>query len=275
MRFSCAVPARASSSRRRSSACAGTAPPGLPTRRSRRRSSSAPAATSVPLPATCAAGPIRARRSSPRKRSFGWTAVPPPATCRRSCTSAAISRGTGGASPRATTSTSASAAAIAATSTVMFAISSAGSSSEVPSNAGAPVAWRGHAYLASGAGSRPLVAPGAITIGDAAGLAYPESGEGIKPAIESGRLAASVLIEAGGRQSLDDLQPYAVELERLHPRPSATPAWLQSPTAVLGRVLLGSATFTRHVVLDRWFLRVSGVEARSLRHIPANDARHC
>jgi menaquinone-9 beta-reductase len=121
-----------------------------------------------------------------------------------------------------------------------------------------PVRWRGHAYLASGAGTRPLVAPGALSIGDAAGLAYPESGEGIRPAIESGRLAAQVLIAARGRRSVDDLQPYAAELERLYPRPLATPAWLQSTSAALGRALLGSATFTRHVVLDRWFLRVSG-----------------
>lgn len=124
-------------------------------------------------------------------------------------------------------------------------------------SSGGPVRWHGHAYLASGAGSRPMVAPGALTIGDAAGLAYPESGEGIRPAIESGRLAAQVLIEAGGRRSIDDLQPYAAELERRHPRPSATPAWLRSPSAALGRALLGSATFTRHVVLDRWFLRVA------------------
>jgi flavin-dependent dehydrogenase len=122
---------------------------------------------------------------------------------------------------------------------------------------GDAVFWRGHAYLASGAGSRPLVAPGAITIGDAAGLAYPESGEGIRPAIESGRLAAQVLVEARGRQSIHELRSYAAELERLHPRPSATPAWMRLPTAALGRVLLGSATFTRHVVLDRWFLRTA------------------
>ena len=120
---------------------------------------------------------------------------------------------------------------------------------------GGPVRWHGHAYLASGAGSRPTVAPGALTIGDAAGLAYPESGEGIRPAIESGRIAAQVLIEAGGRRSIDDLQPYAAELARRHPRPTATPAWLRSPSAALGRALLGSTAFTRHVVLDRWFLR--------------------
>lgn len=122
-------------------------------------------------------------------------------------------------------------------------------------SAGADLKWRGHAYLASGAGSRPLVASGALTLGDAAGLAYPESGEGIRPAIESGRLAAQTLIDARGRHSVDDLQPYAAALGRLHPRVSATPAPLRAASAAIGRVLLGSPAFTRHVVLDRWFLR--------------------
>ena len=122
---------------------------------------------------------------------------------------------------------------------------------------GGPIRWRGHAYLASGAGSRPLVGPGVLTIGDAAGLAYPESGEGIRPAIESGRLAAQVLSEAGGRQSVEHLKAYATSLERLHPRWSPTPAWMRSATAAVGRALLGSAAFTRHVVLDRWFLRTA------------------
>lgn len=120
---------------------------------------------------------------------------------------------------------------------------------------GAPLRWHGHAYLASGAGARPIVAPGALTVGDAAGLAYPESGEGIKPAIESGRLAAQTLAAAGGRQSADDLQPYAEALRRLHPRVSPWPAPLRAASAVIGRMLLGSPSFTRHVVLDRWFLR--------------------
>lgn len=121
--------------------------------------------------------------------------------------------------------------------------------------AGAPLEWRGHAYLASGAGVRPLVAPGALMVGDAAGLAYPESGEGIRPAIESGRLAAQTLVAARGRGSIDDLLPYDAALRRLHPRVSPTPVPLRAASAAIGRVLLGSGTFTRHVVLDRWFLR--------------------
>jgi geranylgeranyl reductase family protein len=115
--------------------------------------------------------------------------------------------------------------------------------------------WRGHAYLASGTGCRPIVSEGMLLIGDAAGLAYPESGEGIRPAIESGRLAARTLVAAAGRTSRADLQPYADEVRRLYPPSSRTPRPLRSTLAAVGRLLLGSRAFTRHVVLDRWFLR--------------------
>jgi geranylgeranyl reductase family protein len=117
--------------------------------------------------------------------------------------------------------------------------------------------WHGHAYLGSGVGPRPVVGEGMLLAGDAAGLAYPESGEGIRPAIESGRLAAETLMAAGGRHSIEDLQPYADALQRLHPavRVSATP--LRAALAAAGRALLRSRAFTRHVVLDRWFLRAT------------------
>lgn len=114
---------------------------------------------------------------------------------------------------------------------------------------------RGHAYLASGTGPRPLVDTGMLLIGDAAGLAFPESGEGIKPAIESGRLAAETLIAAKGRCGVDDLRPYANALRRLHPPASPNPAPVRGALRAVGRLLLGSPAFTRHVVLDRWFLR--------------------
>jgi flavin-dependent dehydrogenase len=115
--------------------------------------------------------------------------------------------------------------------------------------------WRGHAYLASGTGARPVIDEGLLLVGDAAGLAYPESGEGIRPAIDSGRLAAHTLVAAAGRASRADLQPYADELRRLYPRASRTPPRLRSVVAAAGRLLLSSSAFTRHVVLDRWFLR--------------------
>jgi menaquinone-9 beta-reductase len=115
--------------------------------------------------------------------------------------------------------------------------------------------WHGHAYFGSGVGMRPVIGPGILLVGDAAGLAYPESGEGIKPAIASGRLAAEILIAAGGRCGIEDLRSYADALQRLHPAARENPAPMRTALAALGRVLLSSRAFTRHVVLDRWFLR--------------------
>ena len=115
--------------------------------------------------------------------------------------------------------------------------------------------WKGHAYLAAGAGTRPLVGPGMLAVGDAAGLAYPESGEGIRPAIASGQLAAATLVAAGRGFDLEALRPYAEAISRQHPPMSHHPPWMDRATAPIARLLLRSSAFTRHVVLDRWFLR--------------------
>jgi geranylgeranyl reductase family protein len=120
---------------------------------------------------------------------------------------------------------------------------------------GGDIRWRGHAYLAKGIGPRPVVADGVMLIGDAAGLAYPESGEGIRPSIESGRLAAEVLIATRGRHTAEALRPYADALIAKHPPVSGSSAPVRALSSALGRWLLGSPAFTRHVVLDRWFLR--------------------
>jgi geranylgeranyl reductase family protein len=117
--------------------------------------------------------------------------------------------------------------------------------------------WRGHAYRGSGLGARPVIGPGMLLVGDAAGLAYPESGEGIRPAIESGRLAAETLIAAAGRCGTADLQPYAEALQHLHPAVRDNPAPVRAALAAAGRLLMSSRAFTRHVVLDRWFLRAT------------------
>ena len=117
--------------------------------------------------------------------------------------------------------------------------------------------WHGHAYMAWGAGARPILADGLLVVGDAAGLAFPESGEGIKPAIESGRLAAETLIAAGGQTDVSALRPYEEEILRRHPPAKPPAAAVRVTLAMLGRALLRSPTFTRHVVLDRWFLRTA------------------
>lgn len=119
----------------------------------------------------------------------------------------------------------------------------------------ADVHWHGHAYFASGVGPRPLVDRGVVLVGDAAGLAYPESGEGIRPSIQSGQLAAATLIAANGRHEIEDLQPYDTAVRAAHPHVARGPAPVRAVSTMAGRLLLRSPSFTRHVVLDRWFLR--------------------
>ena len=115
--------------------------------------------------------------------------------------------------------------------------------------------FHGHAYLAEGTGPRPIVDDHVMLIGDAVGLAYPESGEGIKPAIESGRLAAETLIAARGSFGRADLKPYEEAIRRSHPPAPHSHGPLHGMVTAIGRALLGSRLFTRHVVIDRWFLR--------------------
>ncbi len=119
----------------------------------------------------------------------------------------------------------------------------------------ADVRWCGHAYLAAGTGTRPLTANGMLVVGDAAGLAYPESGEGIKPAVQSGRLAAETLLGAGTRFDTEALGPYESAIRHLYPTSRRTSGWLAGAVTAVGRTLLTSRAFTRHIVINRWFLR--------------------
>jgi flavin-dependent dehydrogenase len=96
-----------------------------------------------------------------------------------------------------------------------------------------------------------------LIVGDAAGLAYPESGEGIRPAVESGVCAARTLIAAGGRVTRDALQPYETAMQAAHRPTTPTPKALIPVVKAVGRTLLRSRAFTRHVMLDRWFLRAA------------------
>jgi flavin-dependent dehydrogenase len=117
---------------------------------------------------------------------------------------------------------------------------------------------KGHAYLLYPDAARPLVAEGALLIGDAAGLAYPESGEGIRPAVESALLAAEAIRACNGQYSADRLQAYS-ELIRgrfgarrgqsIAPAPNASP--LKQLAAAL---LMRTRWFTREFVTRRWFL---------------------
>jgi flavin-dependent dehydrogenase len=117
---------------------------------------------------------------------------------------------------------------------------------------------RGHAYLLYPHATRPLVADGALLIGDAAGLAYPESGEGIRPAIESALLAAEAIRTCGGDYSRGGLAGYALAIEQ---RFGARKARAHDVAPLPGRfdqlaaaLLMRSRWFTREIVTRRWFL---------------------
>jgi geranylgeranyl reductase family protein len=121
---------------------------------------------------------------------------------------------------------------------------------------GIPGRFKGHAYLLQGHGARKRVDDGVLLVGDAAGLACPQSGEGIRPAVESGLLAAAAAIAADGDFSARSLSSYSRRLaERFGTTGSSEAnAFAESLRSRLGGKLLGNAWFTRHVLLDRWFL---------------------
>jgi len=123
-----------------------------------------------------------------------------------------------------------------------------------------PSSLFGHAYLLYRKAKRSVVGDASLLIGDAAGLAYSQSGEGIRPAVESGLLAAKAILAASGRYGREQLETYRALLASRFGKSQkdwATSIGLHlSPRLVssLGRLLLASRWFTRHVVVDRWFL---------------------
>ncbi|MDH4234027.1 MAG: NAD(P)/FAD-dependent oxidoreductase [Gallionella sp.] len=119
----------------------------------------------------------------------------------------------------------------------------------------APDKFYGHAYLLYGHAARKKIDDGVLLIGDAVGLAYPQSGEGIRSAVESALMAAATIVQARGDYSMHQLLPYASRLAA-HFGPATQPSGL-GPEFVrnfFAKMLLGNKWFTRHVVLDRWFL---------------------
>ena len=124
----------------------------------------------------------------------------------------------------------------------------------------------GHAYILYGHTQRQVVSDGLMLVGDAAGLAYPQSGEGIRPAVESGVLAAATILAAKDDFSRHRLARYAERLIERFGKPRAA-AYPKGLTASLERVLASTHWFSRHIILDRWFLH------RSLPAIEGIDER--
>jgi flavin-dependent dehydrogenase len=135
-----------------------------------------------------------------------------------------------------------------------------------------PTSLRGHAYLLYRHQQRHVVGDGILLVGDSAGLAYSQSGEGIRPAVESGLLAADVILSARGEYNQTTLSPYSSMLTsqfgKVHDDWSVVigrhiPArWISS----LSKLLLESRWFSRHVVLDRWFLHRDDPALRPIAH---------
>jgi len=125
-----------------------------------------------------------------------------------------------------------------------------------------PHRFHGHAYRLYRGQPRQSTVDGVVLIGDSAGMAYPQSGEGIRPAIESGLLAAAAIIAAQGdyRQTvLSDLERRLIaRFGRAHSTTGGghslfPDAWRQA----VARRLLATRWFTRHILIDRWFLHTN------------------
>ncbi len=125
----------------------------------------------------------------------------------------------------------------------------------IPSNI--PANFKGHAYRLYNGVSRALIDDNVMLIGDAAGLACPKSGEGIRPAVESAMIAANVILSAAGDYRRERLMQYPALLAKRFGRGGSTPAvFPQAIKSVVGRRLLENSWFSRHVVLDKWFLNI-------------------
>jgi len=120
-----------------------------------------------------------------------------------------------------------------------------------------PGHFKGHAYRLYGRTVRQIVSDNVLLIGDAIGLAFPKSGEGIRPAIESGLMAADVILKSSGNYQRSNLQPYAEAIQSRFGKAGETSLLDRLPSAAINacaRGLLRSKAFTRHLLLDRWFL---------------------
>lgn len=123
-------------------------------------------------------------------------------------------------------------------------------------------AFKGHAYLLYNHAKRKLLDDGVLLIGDAAGLAYSESGEGIRPAIESGFMAADVIIKAREDYRQENIEAYSHMItSRYGKKQNQQKKWIPKQLkSVVAKKILANRTLSRHIMLDRYFLR-SGADS--------------
>ncbi len=130
-----------------------------------------------------------------------------------------------------------------------------------------PADFRGHAYMLYHGQSQALVDDGVMLIGDAAGLAYPKSGEGIRPAVESALTAAEVILSAAGDYKRNRLLRYSALLAQRFGKGNRASDLLPEPVKrLVSRRLMQSRWFSRHVLLDQWFLRSTDVANSRFNH---------
>ncbi len=123
-----------------------------------------------------------------------------------------------------------------------------------------PLTMAGHSYLLYEHPRRNLAGDGVLLIGDAAGLAYSQSGEGIRPAIESGLIAAKAIVTFGASTDPKLFGTYRRLLAQRFAKSQRERAFHVGgllPTRLvsfLSRFMLASRWFSRHIILERWFL---------------------
>lgn len=121
--------------------------------------------------------------------------------------------------------------------------------------------FHGHAYRLYRGQPRRSTVDAVVLIGDSAGLAYPQSGEGIRPAIESGLLAAAAIVEARGdyrQAALSDVERRLTARFGRGQSAACGHSWFpDSWRQAIARRLLTTRWFSRHVLIDRWFLHAN------------------
>lgn len=132
-----------------------------------------------------------------------------------------------------------------------------------------PEKLHGHAYLLYNDAPRRVYDEGVLLIGDSAGLAYQQSGEGIRPAIESALLAATTIMDSKGNYSRAHLAHYETALQqrfgKKQPQQELQP--FSRIKRLLAGILLRSKWFSRHVVINRWFLHRQQAPLTPMRNI--------
>jgi geranylgeranyl reductase family protein len=127
-----------------------------------------------------------------------------------------------------------------------------------------PARFRGHAYrLACHRKQRRIVDDGVMLIGDAAGLAYPQSGEGIYTAVKSGLLAAATVLDARNDYRMANLESYSTRLDQFFDDKTVL-ANISLPNVLksfMAQRLLKNRYFSRHILLDKWFLHQGAVSS--------------